>query len=396
MIFTSLRRYKDIVLVLSLVLWSAPGALAQNGNRGGTGRGTTGRTGGGSGRTGSRDYPSNGMIGDALISSDPETRRVIVITDDETAANIEKVITNLDRPKPQVLIKVAFLEVTYKDGLDLGIEGQYQKNMGNSTTGSVSQLFGLAQQGTIANNPYTSQTGAGIYQILGSDFQVTLRAIQQADKLEVLSRPSILARNNQQASITVGQKVPLVTDVRYDSLGNQINSFKYTDVGIILRVTPFITSDGMVEMIISPEISALSGASLPVSSGSNGTVTAPIIDLRSADTVVVTPNHEPVIIGGLMANNKQRTDSKVPILGDIPLLGNLFKHKLRSDTKTELMIFLTPHIVMDPSQLIDLSRKEKSQTELAPKSFSEQELNRFLDSVPAKPPQPQQNPPPNK
>jgi type II secretory pathway component GspD/PulD (secretin) len=133
----------------------------------------------------------------------------------------------------------------------------------------------------------TTPPGAGLYQVLGSDYQATLRAIAQAGKTEVLSRPSILARNNQPATITVGQSVPLITNVRYDNFGNAINSVSYEDVGIILRVTPFISSnDGLVEMIVSPEISSLTDQTVAIANG----VSVPVIAKRSADTVVVTPD----------------------------------------------------------------------------------------------------------
>ena len=125
-------------------------------------------------------------------------------------------------------------------------------------------------------------------------------------------------------------------------------------------------------------------------------MTAPIIDVRSADTVVVTPNGQTVIIGGLMQNQKTQTDSKIPFLGDIPGLGNLFKRKAKSNTKTELIIFLTPHVVSEPSQLAGLSTTEKDKAQLAPKAFSEQELNQFLDGVPAKQPDANDNQPSNK
>jgi general secretion pathway protein D len=136
----------------------------------------------------------------------------------------------------------------------------------------------------------------------------------------------------------------------------------------------------MVEMIVSPQISELSDQTVALSAG----VTAPVINMRSADTVVVTPDGQPVIIGGLMQKSKIQTDSKIPFLGDIPLLGYLFKHKVKHDSKTELIIFLTPHIVMAPSQLAALSSTERSKAELAPKAFTEQELNRFIDDLPAK------------
>ena len=378
-------------LAVGFLLCAALHAQAQRatgtGNRGNTGgqRNTGGGGGGGTslGGSGSRSYTPNGTVGQAMISADPETRRLIVITDDDTSQFISQVITNLDRPKPQVLIKVVFLEVTHRKGSDIGIEGARSKEMGGGNTGVVNQIFGLSSQGANPSTPTITRSGAGIYQVLGTDFQATLRAIAEAGKTEVLSRPSILARNNQQAVITVGKEVPLITNTRFDENNNQINTISYQDVGIILRVTPFISTDGMVEMIVSPEISDLTEQTVPISGGSNP-VGAPVISKRSADTVVVTPDGQTVIIGGLMSNTKSSIDSKVPILGDIPFLGNLFKRKLRAEEKTELMIFLTPHVVNQPTQLAKMTKDEKAQVELAPNAFTEEELEKFIGGLPKK------------
>jgi type II secretory pathway component GspD/PulD (secretin) len=133
-------------------------------------------------------------------------------------------------------------------------------------------------------------------------------------------------------------------------------------------------------MIVSPQISQLEDKSQWVETAPG--IFAPVIDSRSADTVVVTPDGQTVIIGGLMQKSKLQSESKIPILGDIPILGNLFKHKMRSDSKTELIIFLTPHIVMAPSQLAALTAAERTQMEMAPKAFTEQDLNRFLEGLP--------------
>jgi len=395
-----MRKYNSTVRTLALCLvglglWPSIGALAQQRtttapNR--TGGGTGASSGTSSGTT--RQYTPNGTVGDAMISVDPETHRVIVITDEETSRYVGQVITNLDRPEPQVLIKVVFLEVTHNNSSDIGIEGAFSRNLNSTTTGIVANAFGLSSLnsavgtnaavnafGQAVQSFAPTPPGAGLYQVLGSDFQVTLRAIAQAGKTEVLSRPSILARNNQQATITVGQSVPLVTSVSYNGLnGTPVSAISYQSVGIILRVTPFINSSGMVEMIVSPQISQLSDQSVTVSAG----VSAPVIDLRSADTVVVTPDGQTVIIGGLMQNQKTQSDSKIPILGDIPLLGNLFKRKVKANTKTELMIFLTPHVVYEPAQLASLSTTERGNAEMAPTAFSEEELNRYLDNLPTK------------
>jgi general secretion pathway protein D len=221
--------------------------------------------------------------------------------------------------------------------------------------------------------------GAGLYQILGSDFQATLRAIATAGKAELLSRPSILASDGQLANIHVGQSIPLVTSVTYTGLaGNPVNNISYQDVGILLNVTPFISPNGYVQMIVSPSITSVDPTlSQVISVG----VTAPYLNVRSADTVVVTPDGQTVVIGGLMENNKASNESKIPFLGDIPLLGNLFKQKTKANSKSELLIFLTPHIVKAPTELAALSDKEQKQT-MTPKSFSEEMLDRFLDRVP--------------
>jgi general secretion pathway protein D len=325
------------------------------------------------------------MMGQATFSVDPETHRVFFITDDVTSSNINQVIANLDRPKPQVLIKVVFLEVTHSDDLDFGVEGSYSHSFFPSTiTNSIlASSFGLTNLGITGQQigGTTMPPGAGIYSIIGSDFTATVRAIASASKVDVLSRPSILVRNNQPATITVGQSVPLVTGVTVNALtGSPLSTISYQNVGIILQVTPFITTDGLVEMIVAPQISSLSSQQVQVSTN----VFAPVIDLRSASTVVVTPDGETVIIGGLMQNSKTTVDSKIPILGDIPLLGALFKHKQKDNTKTELLIFLTPHVVSMPSELASASAKEAEKTELAPKAFSEQELDKYFDKLPLK------------
>jgi general secretion pathway protein D len=386
-------RSTQLLLTLGLGLGLAGSAFAQfPGGFGGFG-GNQNRQNT-SGTSGTRQYNNSTQVGNATISSDPETGRIIVITDEETSEHISQVISNLDIPKPQVLIKVVFLEVTHNNAYDIGVEGGFKNQSvgGGSSAGTASgaNIFGMSGLNSIATNVQVNSMGlpvsaigatppgAGLYQILSTDYQVTLRAIAQAGKTEVLSRPSILARNNQPATITVGQSVPLITNVRYDTFGNAINSVEYTDVGIILRVTPFISNDGLVEMIVAPEISSLTDQTVAIAAG----VSVPVIAKRTADTVVVTPDGHPVIIGGLMQNNKTGAEFKIPILGDIPILGYLFKRKIKNNTKTELLIFMTPHIVQTPGQLLALSDKEKSKMVLPKKAFSEAEMDQFLNDLP--------------
>lgn len=354
---------------IALALLAAP-ALLQAQQRATT-RSTT-RTGGG-GLGGARDYMNNTMVGDAMITADPETRQLIIITDEETNEQIKTVISNLDRPKPQVLIKVVFVQVTHNDSLDFGVEGKYTHTVKNGS-GEASTDFGVAAA--------QAALGGGFYKLLSDDVELVVRALSVAGKTEILSRPSILARNNQQATIMVGQRVPFITNSRITDQGQTVNTVTYDDIGIILRVTPFITADGMVEMIVTPEISALSDRTVPISD----TVESPVIDKRSADTVVVTPNGKTVVIGGLIEKQKTDQDRKVPILGDIPLLGYAFKRKVKVDVRTELLIFLTPFVVQTPGEIAKLTQDEGADLLLAPKTFGDAEMNRFFDGNAPTPP----------
>jgi general secretion pathway protein D len=334
-------------------------------------RSVGGGGGGGSGAGANRQYPNSTMVGDATITSDLETRRLIVVTDDETNENIRTIITTLDKPKPQVLINVVFVQVTHDKGLDLGAEATFTGKIAIKTepTGIASTKFGL---GDALNDP--TQFGA-FYRILGQDVNATLHALSAVSKTEILSRPSILTRNNQQATIMVGQSVPIITNSRVsDQTNTTINTVQYQDIGIILRVTPFITQDGLVEMIVSPEISSLSATTVPISN----TVSSPVIDKRSADTVVVTPSDKTIVIGGLISTQTADRDNKVPILGDIPILGYAFKRKQKSDVKTELLIFLTPHVIRSTDDMAKATGEERAKLELSTKAFEKHEMERML------------------
>jgi general secretion pathway protein D len=349
-----------LMLLLGLCLCGTAEIRAQGTARGGGGGGGGGATfggGGGGGRSGgggaaasgassTRDYPNSTMIGSASVSIDPQTHSVIVIGDDKTLDSIGQVVANMDRPEPQVLIKVVFVEVTHDDALDLGVEGAYNHqfgsaavltNLAGTVTGGLTtnfvnvnpivntgNNFGLAAQGTTGSiiGGNTMPTGAGLYSVLGSDYTATIRAIASSGKSEVLSRPSVMVRNNQPATIQVGQSIPIITSVTYAAnTGLPIVTPTYQPVGIILQVTPFIFENGLVEMIVAPQISALSAQTVAIAPGFN----APAIDIRSASTVVIAPDGETVVIGGLIENDKASVDTKIPILGDIPLLGALFQ-----------------------------------------------------------------------
>jgi general secretion pathway protein D len=316
-----------------------------------------------SGKAGGNSVSSyaGGAMGDAVIKFDQETGSLIIITDDETNKHIEKIIRSIDKPVSQVLIKVLFLEVTHTSGFDIGVEGSYTYGSEGSED-TLQTIFGLARE-----------TRGGFYKILDEDLEITLRAIAETSKLEVLSRPSVLVKNNEEATITVGQEVPFIRNSRITDNGDTINTIEYEDIGIILNVTPHITEDRLVEMLVLPEISTLTGETVAISE----TVNARVIAKRSAETIVVVEDGKTVVIGGMMEDNVTETVTKIPILGDIPLIGMAFKRTVREKSKTELMIFLTPHVVESSSELKDLSVAESNKAEITHEVYTDKQIDRY-------------------
>jgi len=347
-----------VSIFISLVFVFAQDASAQMQGR----RTTTGSAFSSSSDTIGQTYRP-GWSWEALIEVDPDTGSLVVITDKETNERIRKIIENLDRPVPQVLINVVFLEVTHRDDLDLGTEFFYDHGM-NQRGHIFESSFGVG-----------AQTTGGFYRIIEDNVDVTMRAIAEVGKMEVLSRPSVLARHNEEATIVVGQEVPFIRNSRVTQDGQTINTVEYEDIGIILRVTPYIVSGEQVEMVIAPEISTLTGETVPISN----TIDAPVFAKRAAETRVVMPTGKTVVIGGLMQDDKTETVRKIPVLGSIPVLGLPFRHKVKEDSKTELLIFLTPRIVQGADQLAEISESEREKTELAPKAFTNEQMKKYID-----------------
>ncbi|QNN25213.1 type II secretion system secretin GspD [Planctomycetales bacterium ZRK34] len=303
------------------------------------------------------------LRGQVEVVADADTNSLLVMTAPTNFDRVRQIISELDRDVPQVLIKVLIAEVTHSDGVDVGAEFSVldAPNASNLFTD-----FGVEAA--------ADASGGFAYKMVAGDVSATLRALEEVGKLEILSRPYILAADNQEASITVGSEVPFIRNTRVTDNGDTINTIQYDDVGILLTVTPQINDSGLVTMNVAPEISAISGDTVPISE----TVDAPVIEKRSASTRVSIPTGKTIVIGGLMQDQKTATISKVPLLGDIPLVGLLFQRQQNEKRKTELLIFLTPHIASQPEQLEDISADEQRGTQIVPHAVQPGEFNRHL------------------
>ena len=225
----------------------------------------------------------------------------------------------------------------------MGIDWNFHHTFGKYDLNSASNngtrgLFSTTTSGGVS----ASATPLGFsVAATGGDIDMFMRALESTSHVEILSRPQILASDNQAAEINIGQKVPFVTNSQLTDNGTTNVTVSYQQVGIILDVTPRIHPDGSVKLVIKPEVSSLSNSNVTISSG----VQAVIVNNRSATTTVTVQDGHTVVLGGLITTNDQKVEDKVPFFGDLPLLGPLFKSTHTEKQRTELLIILTPTVM---------------------------------------------------
>ncbi len=269
------------------------------------------------------------------IVSETNSNTLLISASPRYFEEVEKLVEELDKPQPQVLIQVLLAEVTLDSTTELGVEWTYASK-GSPSLGTGTD-FGQQQ--------LLQDFGGYWASVTGSNYKFLLRALQNDGRLEVLSRPQILTADNQEATINIGQRVPFVTSNQLTPQGGTVNSFIYQNVGVILQVTPRISPDGYVKMDLAPSISDLSSSTVDISPG----VKVPIVNQRTATTAVTVKSGESVLIGGLIGTIDDVRTKKVPLLGDIPGLGALFRSRSNAKTRKELLIVLTPQILLKGS-----------------------------------------------
>jgi type II secretory pathway component GspD/PulD (secretin) len=204
--------------------------------------------------------------------------------------------------------------------------------------------------------------GGFVFSAQSDAVSVLLRALAARRTLHVLSRPQVRTTHNNLARVNVGQSVPLVNGVTVSQLGQANPQIVRQDTGITLEVTPRITPDGMVAMDVFASKSGLAGTDVPVFVNSDGsTITSPIINQSIADTIVNVPNGQTIVIGGMITKSDSSLERKVPWLGDLPVVGRAFRYDSTTVSRTELLIFLTPRIVLSDldSELIKQVESER-------------------------------------
>lgn len=269
------------------------------------------------------------------IIIDERTNSLVVRAIPEIVYKVDQMIENWDQRPMQVLIEARILEISLDKSKGIGVNWEYQRDVGKGDGLSVS-----------ATLPASVATG-GILRVgtLSADqYQVTLQMLESATNTNILSNPRIVVIDNQEANILVGSSEPyLVTYIDSESR-TQTEETKFIDVGIKLNVTPKISKNGFVTLKIHPEVSS----ARRVAEVNNSLA----VDTTQADTTVVVEDGKTIVLGGLIKDSVSDVVSKVPLLGDIPLLGIFFRNKAKIAVKREIVVFITPHILKNEKELM--------------------------------------------
>jgi general secretion pathway protein D len=296
--------------------------------------------------------------GNSQIQADPESNALVITAPAARFKSLRTVIQKLDVPRAQVHIEAIIAEVSFEKAKELGVEWFVDgTNSDNSTYpvggtnfpdngGTLGNIVGSIVSGTLPTFGSGMNLGVGGTTDGGIRFAALLRALATDSSTNILSTPSLTTLDNQEAEIVVGQNVPFKTG-SYTTEGSigQLNPFttiQREDVGITLKVKPQINEGDAITMTIEQDISAVSATS--------ASETDLTTNKRSIKTTVLVANDDMLVLGGLIDEDVQVTQSRVPVLGSIPVLGRLFRFDKTKKLKRTLMVFIHPTIINDPSQ----------------------------------------------
>ncbi|MCL4557881.1 MAG: type II secretion system secretin GspD [Deltaproteobacteria bacterium] len=341
------------------------------------------------GQPGQRGPAVAQLAGGVKISADPATNSLIIIATPQDYEIIKGVIRDLDIRRRQVYVQAVIAELSLSATKTLGVDLNALPNLSASGV----QVGGISNMGAgIANilssqnqlGTLVGQSGMSLGIINGTisyngvsyiNVAALLNALETNSQANVLATPDILATDNEPAQIMVGENVPIPTG---QSIG-QISGYTQTyvqrqDVGLTLKITPQINAGDYVRLKLNFELTAI----IPSPQGLNANAIGVTTSKRSAETVVTVKDRSTIVIGGLLQDNASVSESKIPFLGDLPIIGWLFRYSNKTKDKTNLMIFLTPYIIKDQSDIAAIN----SMKEVESKKFEKETYGYELKNSP--------------
>jgi len=295
------------------------------------------------------------------ITSDESTNSLIVVASPQDYKIIEDMIQKLDIVREQVLVEFQIIEASSDVLKEIGVDWA---TLDEAVAGSV-RGFGFTNLGPRieAASGNLEGLGVGVYKKVGDETKIgaIIKALEQHSEVNVLSTPHILTSNHQEATIVVAENVPYVKQSRVTEFDpatpTAIQTFDFKDVGIELSVTPHVSQGGLVRLEVDASFSTLVEGATGLSDAT------PTTAERKATTVISIVSGTTVVIGGLIRDDTGTVETKVPLLGDLPLIGGLFRVDKERTIKTNLLLFITPHVLTDAEDLIEITSRKRQEAQ---------------------------------
>lgn len=292
------------------------------------------------------------------IIANKDTNSLIITATPEEFREIKRIIKELDIVREQVLIEALIVEVGADNSFSFGINWMLGGQSGKHGFGgsNIPNISVGTEAGEVLGKKTLLPMNSGfqlgyIYDASVLGFAM-LNATAYDSEFNVISTPQILTIDNQEAELNVAKEVPVQSNTRISDSGTQFNTWEYKSVGIKLKITPHITKQKHITLDLYQE------ANQVLTETDTGSNKPPTLGKRDLKTKVTIYDGKTIVIGGLIQNDKKTSETKIPVLGDIPILGWLFKHKSTTYQKTNLLVFITPHIVTKQDR-IDAVTKQK-------------------------------------
>ncbi|UCD49036.1 MAG: secretin and TonB N-terminal domain-containing protein [Phycisphaerales bacterium] len=309
------------------------------------------------------------------------TSHILISDREKKVQAMRKFISEVDRMTPQVLVEARIYDVTSKDRFDLGVQweagtGTIYDEFGEPDITSRTEPFATGGfSGTISKAESTTGGVRLGWLSTSVDIDVLLRAQQEEVNAKLLANPRILVLDNETADMKIVSEIPY-QELQESSLGGAIGTTAFREVGVELQVTPHLARrDQMIRLHLRPVFSVVTGE-VQVA-GIGVTYPQPVVDRREADTKLLVRNGQTVVLGGLRKKEVTKQLNKIPLLGDLPLLGNVFRFKGEETINSEMLVFITPWIIEEPA-LSEAETESLKETELAPVEpvYTEAELGK--------------------
>jgi general secretion pathway protein D len=298
------------------------------------------------------------------VTPDPSTNALVIVASPQDFEVVSQIVEKLDIIRDQVLVEMLILEVTEESLKEIGVDWA---TLDNAVSDSV-RGFGMTNLDPRINFLKGTAEGLNVGAWRGSDdgtqIGAILHALQKQSGVNILSTPSILTSNHRKAQIIVGENRPFVTESRITESTDPINptvikSFEYKDVGITLDITPHISQGGLIRLDIDSEFTKL------IEDVTTLSIDTPATAKRTAKTVVTMGSGATIVIGGLIRDDTTHAVKKVPLMGDLPLVGALFRSERHRTEKTNLLLFITPHVMSTQQDLVDMTERKKMEMTMA-------------------------------